>query len=1190
MNTAGGGISSPGAAAAGGGGGIQTILKSVWNALLAINSPGTSGPKKMMQANQYLMNLKHQLKAANQEYIVASTILNADDRGAKGSVWIHMRHFAAQIWGDQLKRVENEDILNDMKTYAMQLMLRYGQPKDRVVFVKLCVILARIAIKIKSWPAEKICSDVIHFFESKAESPGCNRFIITRIYLVFLKTLPEEISKSDYVGKKRIRSVSVALRKERLNIMNTFSSTAKQLADVKPQNPTVVALRVLVYQATLSWKEAGASKNVGEALADLKHPIIDLAAQDLALFWNADNDVAESVRDSASNLIAATCDEYQLVCTVLHATAPLVEGGGSSKKSEKRKKKKKKGKKKQIDVKTAAKKREVLSKGDKGFADLDSRLGVVGTPIANALLHAQKGTRFDAARAAVTALAAISKVGMARMLWLTALPDAALDKVKKSFACRSLDLLIQFTNVCRDWDTVVDVLLPLWGGYAESLRRPQSESDKVAIIMIEFGVMVFDNLSNHGLFPSPEADSWTTGCPEHFRDRRNRVRQVTTPLGHTLVRVGFGKALADRIVEKSTYSLIDGSVPPNAKSWRKWDCAMWKLRCAAHAIPNEVGAKMCQLIVHYQKANGGKFDFHPLLHGTVVDAIRWTSAWWVSSRDWNKLSIVLQVLIEGIPSVTKLSDAKIFEVDTYWFVGVENNDMMQAPLVQASSCAAMTFDHLCSSCKALGDFPVQLFKGLWGFASSLIYRPSAAGQEHQERQFALLAHIRRPLLRGFSKLASRFKGSASFNALGEISKVAWAKVDNRIRECKAVLTTQGALVERWLVEIMRASASLEAVFDSSAATFWKGRGDGVAFLNLYWPKMMNLCQAALEVVKINVARSTRFVPTSKIEDGQWITAFVARIGNLGLGLIRFAIALENGKQDTAVSNASMQLLQFLLQVYANRVDDLPLSIAADLVHLVGHVFRGDTLARVLESVFAPTMNHLRHSKGPDGAPGVVVAFFKLMTNVCALCADSHGRAPSKTMKDAGHQLGSKAAVPMLDAAILCLESAPQHRAAGSSILEWIDLVGVIAATKTNPLGKALLAYMTNSPSGQRLLHALFQGGCGKMPSWMIIPLAGTIHSVFKCCGVEKFRLWATQSLLLLTNMAGDVDEGRRNAFVRRNVEFICKSADSAPRFRRAVKAACGGKKKGKNIQQPKITAGHKAGALYKKKKGGGRKR
>ena len=131
-------------------------------------------------------------------------------------------------------------------------------------------------------------------------------------------------------------------------------------------------------------------------------------------------------------------------------------------------------------------------------------------------------------------------------------------------------------------------------------------------------------------------------------------------------------------------------------------------------------------------------------------------------------------------------------------------------------------------------------------------------------------------------------------------------------------------------------------------------------------------------------------------------------------------------------------------------------------------------------------------------------------------------------------------------------------------------------------GEEDAAYVTNASRGSRLIRAMFRCACGVMPPGMVTDVSAALFATWAACGDHVFGTW------LLEALGGDKDGFPRRSTTREQKAFFAhellgmlgdvpgdapertSTREASPeakmdlrRFKRCVKAFCGGKKVGK---------------------------
>ena len=152
---------------------------------------------------------------------------------------------------------------------------------------------------------------------------------------------------------------------------------------------------------------------------------------------------------------------------------------------------------------------------------------------------------------------------------------------------------------------------------------------------------------------------------------------------------------------------------------------------------------------------------------------------------------------------------------------------------------------------------------------------------------------------------------------------------------------------------------------------------------------------------------------------------------------------------------------------------------------------------------------------------------------------------------------------IIHALIACLQQQPQHRDASNAMLECLQsCMLMISNARSKRQGSSLgiaffksLSSSSSSPEmGTRLVNSLIVAARGGMPSWMIVPVSRTLHSVLVSCGSEHFTRWFVEA----ASLSLCINQERARAMA----EDLHACSTDRSRFKRILKSLYGGKKKG----------------------------
>jgi hypothetical protein len=239
-----------------------------------------------------------------------------------------------------------------------------------------------------------------------------------------------------------------------------------------------------------------------------------------------------------------------------------------------------------------------------------------------------------------------------------------------------------------------------------------------------------------------------------------------------------------------------------------------------------------------------------------------------------------------------------------------------------------------------------------------------------------------------------------------------------------------------------------------------------------------------------------------------------------------------------------EFLEFTLSMYVNVADETLLNCATDVVVLMGSSIV-HLLPPIVEAVFPSTSAHMKRGGGPDGVPEICTSFFKFLNVVCRVCGEATFETNVFAMANA-----------IMNASVSVLQQQPQHRDASSAVLELVQTtLQVISNARSKQgclLGVAFFKSLSSSDMGASLVKALLVAARGAMPSWMIVPVSRTLHSVLASCP-NHFIQW-----FVAAAVSPSISQER--ALNMASQLHACGTDRS--RFKRILKSLSGGKKRG----------------------------
>ena len=402
--------------------------------------------------------------------------------------------------------------------------------------------------------------------------------------------------------------------------------------------------------------------------------------------------------------------------------------------------------------------------------------------------------------------------------------------------------------------------------------------------------------------------------------------------------------------------------------------------------------------------------------------------------------------------------------------------------------------------------------------SKLVYRSTSG----KIPAYSLPAHIRRPVLKGLSALGSSLcKIEEAERSLNVLTADSWRALD---------VLVGSSDVLNWPLQLLRALGVLEAVMCGDVASMWNRRSSELCarFVSKRWIVIRRVFAALRSIDSKNMMT--------------WLSPLLTRLGNVCTSLLRCV------NNTNVAPKVAREFLEFVLSMYNIIADESLLNSATDVVELMGRNI-AQVLPSLVEAVFPSTSKHLKQGGGPDGVPAVCTSFFKFLNVVCRVCGDSAFETNVLGMANA-----------IINALIVCLQQQPQHRDASSAMLECVQSCTlVISNARSKPHGSSLgMAFFkslsSSSPErGASLVNALIVAARGGMPSWMIVPVSRTLHSVLISCGFEHFTRWFVAASLSLS-----INQDRARSMAAR----LNECGPDRARFKRILKSLSGGKKKG----------------------------
>ncbi|KAG1664366.1 hypothetical protein FOA52_004699 [Chlamydomonas sp. UWO 241] len=122
---------------------------------------------------------------------------------------------------------------------------------------------------------------------------------------------------------------------------------------------------------------------------------------------------------------------------------------------------------------------------------------------------------------------------------------------------------------------------------------------------------------------------------------------------------------------------------------------------------------------------------------------------------------------------------------------------------------------------------------------------------------------------------------------------------------------------------------------------------------------------------------------------------------------------------------------------------------------------------------------------------------------------------------------------------------------------------VLPGTGCDASACQVLCTWLDGTSGATVVQALLLACAGSMPACLILPLAASLHAIWRGVGSDRFLRWVEMALQMVTPNGPapwqDLKTEHRLVYLQELLSPEC--ASDIPRFKRVVKSLCGGKRK-----------------------------